>query len=67
MYMLYVRMCQFCLFRFQKRYMILGGIWFSEDKPTMNSFLKPIIDEINCLYSEGTVPRFSIIMVCAIH
>ena len=39
--------------RCQKRFMCLAGMWFSRDKPTMNTVLKPIIDEINALYTEG--------------
>lgn len=27
--------------RFSKKYMILGGLWFSKDKPSMTKFLKP--------------------------
>ena len=33
--------------------MVLAGMWFSKDKPTMNSYLRPIIDEINDLYATG--------------
>ena len=33
--------------------MLLAGIWFSKEKPPMNVFLRPIIDEINEIYSKG--------------
>jgi 5-methylcytosine-specific restriction endonuclease McrBC regulatory subunit McrC len=33
--------------------MLLAGIWFSKEKPLMNVFLRPIIDEINEIYSKG--------------
>jgi hypothetical protein len=35
--------------------MLLAGVWYSRDKPTMTTFLKPIIDEINELYVHGNV------------
>ena len=34
--------------------MLLAGMWFSRDKPSMNTFLRPIIDDVNELYSKGT-------------
>lgn len=38
-------------FRFLKKYMLLGAIWYSAKKPYMNTYLQPIIQEIiNDLY-----------------
>lgn len=41
--------------RFQKQHILLGGIWFSEAKPPMNSFLRPLLSEINELQKNGKV------------
>lgn len=41
----------FC--RFLKKNMILGALWFSPEKPTMSSFLRPLIDAVNDLYVNG--------------
>lgn len=35
--------------------MLLAGVWYSKDKPTMTTFLKPIVEEINSLYTQGLV------------
>ncbi len=47
-----------CMYRFQKRYMLLGGIWFSKSKPPMNMFLRPLLDDIAKLQSTGTVYNY---------
>lgn len=39
--------------RFSKRNLLLGGLWFSKAKPTMSTFLHPIVDEINLLANKG--------------
>jgi hypothetical protein len=39
--------------RFLRKNMLLGGMWYSKEKPTMTTFLKPILDEINMLYRKG--------------
>jgi hypothetical protein len=41
--------------RFLRKNMLLAGIWYSKVKPTMTTFLKPIIEEINELYTHGNV------------
>ena len=41
--------------RFLGKNMLLGGMWYSKEKQTMTTFLKPIIDEINTLYKEEIV------------
>jgi hypothetical protein len=33
--------------------MILGAVWFSKDKPTMTTYLKPLMTSINELSYEG--------------
>ena len=33
--------------------MLLAGLWYSKEKPTMNTFLTPLIDELNDLYENG--------------
>ena len=33
--------------------MILAGLWCGEDKPTINYFLKPLIESANELYEKG--------------
>ena len=33
--------------------MLLAGLWCGNEKPPMNGFLKPVMDCINKLYSEG--------------
>ena len=39
--------------RFLKKNMILGALWFSSEKPTMATFLRPLIDSLNNLYLKG--------------
>ena len=43
--------CLLCMYnilpRFQKRYMLLAALWYSADDPYMNTFLRPVIDDIN--------------------
>lgn len=37
--------------------MILNGVWMGKSKPTMNSFLRPLVEELKLLESEGlTLP-----------
>ncbi len=61
----YIISCQNYLkylnFRFLKN-MLLVGIWYSREKPTMTTFLKPFIDSVNSLlengiYQTGTYPH----------
>lgn len=33
--------------------MILGALWFSDEKPTMTTFLRPLMDAFNDLYKNG--------------
>ena len=40
--------------RFQKKYMLLHSLWYSSAKPTMTTFLKPLIDEVNELDLKGS-------------
>ena len=41
--------------RFSKRNMILAGMWFSKEKPTMSSFLEPLMNEVNDLSRTGNM------------
>ena len=34
------------LCRFRCKYMLLAGVWYSKEKPTMWTFLRPLLDEI---------------------
>ena len=33
--------------------MLLAGLFYSKEKPTNNTFLTPLIDELNDLYENG--------------
>lgn len=37
--------------------MILGGLWYSKDKPTMSTYLRPLVEAINHLYTAGNYVR----------
>lgn len=39
--------------RFSKSHMLLAGLWYAEEKPTMTSFLRPLVEEISILHKEG--------------
>lgn len=39
--------------RFSKCNMLLAGLWFAKAKPVMSSYLRPIVEEVNHLYSTG--------------
>ena len=39
--------------RFLKATHIVAGHFYSRDQPAMNVFLRPIVDELNQLYTEG--------------
>ena len=52
--------------RFSKKNVILAGIWFSRDKPTMTTYLAPVIAEINKLTSQGIQYYSSIIIMSVI-
>lgn len=39
--------------RFSRRNMILAGLWFSKEKPTMTCFLRPLMEEMNALSIHG--------------
>ena len=41
------------VYRFSKRNMILAGLWLSEDKPMMTSYLRPLMNEMNDLLVKG--------------
>ena len=37
----------------RKQHIIMGGLWFGEEKPQMNTFLKPFVSELTELGGEG--------------
>ncbi len=39
--------------RFLHQHMILLGIFYSQDKPVMNMFLRPVIDDISAVFTQG--------------
>jgi hypothetical protein len=43
------------LSRFNKRNILLVGLWFHRSKPPMATFLRPIIEEMNRLADRGKV------------
>lgn len=45
-------MCM-CIYRFLKSNLLLAGLWYGEQKPTMTTFLSPFIKEINHLSDQG--------------
>ena len=44
-----------CTCRYSKQNMLLGGLWYDVAKPTMTTFLYPLMSCLNQLYNEGTV------------
>ena len=40
-------------YKMRDEHMILVGLWVNEKKPVMNTFLQPVINELNSLASEG--------------
>ena len=53
--------------RFQRKNMILGALWFSKDKPTMTTYLKPLMTSINELSYEGTYTCTKLIIIFITH
>jgi hypothetical protein len=41
--------------RFLRQHMLLLAIFYSKEKPVINMFLRPVIDDINMVYREGVV------------
>ncbi|XP_013421011.1 uncharacterized protein LOC106181232 [Lingula anatina] len=39
--------------RYKAENRIFSGLWFGEQKPIMNIFLKPLVEELSMLYSKG--------------
>ena len=58
MYVLYFEAHEYELsYRFQKKNMLLFAIWYSVDKPSMTTLLKPLVDDVNDLYLSGMLCR----------
>ena len=57
------------LYRFSKQHMLLAGLWFDTHKPTMSTFLYPLMISLNRLYLEGKlyVNVIAVIMVMMLH
>ena len=52
------------LCRFSKQHMLLAGLWFDTQKPTMSTFLSPLMISLNDLYLKGiTATHYIIIMM----
>ena len=54
-------LCDFISNRFQKQHVLLGGMWFSKIKPPKNTFLFPIIKEMNALFETGILFSTSLV------
>ena len=52
----------FFQFRYSKKHLLLAGLWYAKVKPFMLTFLRPVVDQLNHLYKEGT--RFSLQPIC---
>ena len=42
--------------RFKRKNLILAGLWFNKSKPTMNTLLGPLVEELNELANKGAGP-----------
>ena len=51
--MSYACLAHYILYRFLRQHMLLLGVFYSSDKPTVNMYLRPRIDELNRLFTEG--------------
>lgn len=45
-------------YRCSKKYTILAGLWFSKQKPTMTTYLRPLVNKLNYLYTNGKHCRY---------
>ena len=43
-----------CTYRFSKDNMILAGLWFAREKPTMTTYMYPLMSELEQLAHRGT-------------
>lgn len=41
------------IFRYSRKHILLGGLWFSKHKPTMATYLMPLIEKFNALLETG--------------
>ena len=59
--------CTYIVCRFSKRNMLLAGLWYSKEKPTMCTFLAPLVEEMNDLYVNGEQSfKYSVSRECTI-
>lgn len=40
-------------YRYSKKHVMLAGLWFSKDKPTMSTYLMPLLNKFNVLHDTG--------------
>ena len=57
--------CTTYMIRFKKN-LLLAGLWFGRSKPTMSTFLKPLMDHLKTLSSIGTFPIQNLVHVTCI-
>lgn len=43
--------------------MLLAALWYSREKPNINTYLRPLIDEINELYTTGKATEITCIIL----
>ena len=56
------------MIRFKRKNLLLAGLWFGRSKPTMSTFLKPLMDHLKTLSSRGTFPIRNLVHVtCMLH
>ena len=51
------------VYRFSRKNMILAGLWFDVDKPTMATLLQPLMQEMSELYEKGSIKMFNFLML----
>lgn len=47
----------YCVHRMQPKNMILAGVWVASEKPPMQLFLKPIVEMLSSLETQGLIRR----------
>ena len=49
------------VFRYLRKNIILAGLWFARSKPTMTTFVRPVMDQLSTLSSTGMPNDISVI------
>ena len=47
--------------RFTRRYTLLGGLWCAEEQPPMFQYLRPILERVKALETEGPKGKLYIV------